>query len=85
MANPAEPTVLADRRREPVIETALKLTQELLRLRPEGKSSDQWLASIHRLARAMSEVTTVVGAQQVLHQGVFHLPASLSASRPREE
>jgi hypothetical protein len=61
MANTAEPAALTDRRRKPVIETALRLTLELLRLRPEGTSSDQWLASIYGLAHVMSEVAVVAG------------------------
>ena len=61
MANPAEFAALTIRHREPVVETALRLTQELLRLRPEGTSSDQWLASIYGLAHAMAEVATVTG------------------------
>jgi hypothetical protein len=61
MAHPAEPTALADRHREPVVETALRLMQELLRLRPEGTSPNQWLASIHGLALAMSKVAAVAG------------------------
>jgi hypothetical protein len=59
MANTVEPASLTNHRREPVVETALRLTQELLRIRPEGTSFDQWLASIHGLTRAMSEVATV--------------------------
>jgi hypothetical protein len=61
MASPVEPTALTDHRQEPVVETALKLTQELLRLRPKGTSSDQWLASIHGLAHTMSEVVVITG------------------------
>jgi hypothetical protein len=74
MANPVEPAVLTSHHREPVVETILRLTQELLRLRPEGTSSDQWLTSIYGLAHAMSEVAMIVGAQQVLHQGAFRPP-----------
>jgi hypothetical protein len=39
MANPSESATLADRHREPIAETALRLTQELLWLRKEGASS----------------------------------------------
>jgi hypothetical protein len=74
MANPAEPAMLADCRREPVVETALRLTQELLRLRPEGTSSDQWLANIYGLAHAMAEVATGAGARRMLHRGTLRLP-----------
>ena len=61
MANLAESAALTVRHREPVVETALRLTHELLRLRPEGTSSDQWLASIFGLARAVVKVVIVAG------------------------
>jgi hypothetical protein len=61
MANPAEAATLADRHREPVFETAPRLMQELLQLRPEGTSSDHWLSSICGLTHAMAEVATIAG------------------------
>jgi hypothetical protein len=61
MANSAETAALTGRHREPIIETALTLTQELLRLRPEGTNSDQWMASIHGLTHVMSEVASIAG------------------------
>jgi hypothetical protein len=61
MANTAEPAVLTDHRREPAVETALRLMQELLWLRPEGTSSDRWLTNIYGLIHAMAEVAAVAG------------------------
>jgi hypothetical protein len=61
MANPVEYIAPTDRHQLLVIEIAMRLTQELLRLRPEGTRSDQWLVGIFGLARAVAEVATVAG------------------------
>jgi hypothetical protein len=59
MASSVELAAPTGRHREPVVETALRLTRELLWLRLEGTSSDQLLTSIYGLTHAMSEVAAV--------------------------
>jgi hypothetical protein len=85
MTSLAESAALADRHREPVVETTLRLTQELLRLRPEGMSSDRWLGSIFGLARAVAKVATVAGGSAGATTKGTRLPGSPSCPSPEGE